>query len=240
MMKSVSKLLFVLFTFLLLACDQKENKNGVYKTVKWKNGNIQSEGYYVNDSIKEGLFKGYYQNGKLKYEANYHNNKPNGLTTQYFESGKKRSIATYKNGKRSGSGEGYYENGKIKWYQLSNRKGKARFEIDFLEDGKIKSVKGNPVVDTTFNQKNFRVGDTLKISFTVAIPSNSKVQFHIYGDMATKQNGNDLDINEKEGTVKYEKVLDKKGIMKWGGEYLIKFDYGEKIKYPYEEEFTVK
>jgi hypothetical protein len=60
----------------------------------------------------------------------------------------------------------------------------------------------------------------------VATPKNSVVKFQFYDDVATKANSQYLKVSEKDGfgTTLYEKVIDKKGRMNWGGTYLIKFD----------------
>jgi len=238
-MKSVIKL-FVLSFFLLACGEKKENRIIIRKTTKWENGNIRSEGFFINDSIKEGLFKRYYRSGKLEAEGYYHENKIVGTANKYFENGNKMNLVQYKDGIRSGFEEEYFEGGGIKLYQAYNRKGEGRFRLEFLENGKIKSVFGTPVVDYSTNRENFKVGDTLRIAFLVATPKNSKIQFHFYENFTTKQNGKDLEVNEKEGSAKYEKVLDKTGVINWGGLYVIRFDNGEGVKYECRGESIVK
>lgn len=227
--------LFFAFSFLLFSCSEKkenekrDNSDTVYHKTKWEDGSIKAEGYYINDSIKEGLFKRYYRGGKLEFEINYHKNKEDGLWIRYFENGMKQFVVHYKNGIRSGTGEEFYENGVIKEYRVYNLKGDSGFEIDYLEDGSIKDVIGAAVIDYSVNNDTLDRGDTLKINFIVATPKNSKVKFQFYEDAVTKQNSQYLAVNEKEGygSVTYKKVLLKKGIMNWGGTTLIKFDNGK-------------
>jgi hypothetical protein len=209
-MKISTRILFI-YSFWFFACSQEKKSYVVHKTSHWENGNIKSEGDFINDTIKEGLFTRHYKSGKLETEVNYHNNKRIGFLTMYFESGA------------------------IKLYQWYNRQGKNRFGVHFREDGKIEGVSGYPVVDTIFNKNNYGIGDTLKMSFIVAIPKNSKVEFRFYEDYSTKKNQLLLQVNEKEGTAKYEKIIHQKGVIKLGGMYTIKFNNGEKIVYETKE-----
>jgi hypothetical protein len=53
-MKNPVKICFVVC--ILLGCGSKNEKGvAVYHVTKWEGGNIKTEGYYVNDTIKEGL-----------------------------------------------------------------------------------------------------------------------------------------------------------------------------------------
>src|SRR5690349_9988894 len=107
-MKTISKSLFV-FSILLFACGERKENRISHKVTKWENGNIKSEGYFLNDTIMQGTFKGYYPSGKLETEVNYDNNKRNGLFVKYYESGTKKQVAHYKDGIKSGYTEEYYE-----------------------------------------------------------------------------------------------------------------------------------
>ena len=57
--------------------------------------------------------KFYYNNGKLKQEQNYKNDKREGISKGYYESGKLWSEWNFKNGKLEGISKGYYESGGI-------------------------------------------------------------------------------------------------------------------------------
>lgn len=52
--------------------------------------------------VKEGPYKSYYPNGKLKQTGIFHQNKADGLIEEWHENGKKKFEATYKDGKPHG------------------------------------------------------------------------------------------------------------------------------------------
>jgi len=228
-MKNLTGLFFAI-SLLLFACDQKKEKdNRRCRKTLWENGKIRAEGCFTGKSIKQGLFTKYFQSGQVESEINYHDNKEDGVCIGYYENGKRRFVVHYTNGVRIDAGVEYYENGAIKLYEVFNLKGVSTFKIDYLEDGSIKEGKGAPVIDYSVNKDTLNIGDVLKIDFMVATPKNSKVSFLFYEDATTKQNSQYLKVIEKEnyGTVVYEKVLDKKGTMSWGGTCIVKFDDGK-------------
>lgn len=248
------------FCALFTACNGKKEDNNsqpMMKTTKWEDGTMQSEQYFVNDSIKEGHFKKYYRSGKLEIEANYHENKIEGELIGYYENGNKKGVMKYFNGIPTGEAIDYFEdgkvadkmyyhegkavgevyyyhpNGKLKAYQGNNFKGEPKFAVEYSEGGGITAIKGNGVLDISPNETEFEVGDTLKVLFLVATPDKSEVQFQIYDDLGDTKNSKDLMVDHKDSAVRYEKVFEKKGTIKWGGFYSIKFENGKEEKYPF-------
>ena len=60
------------------------------------------------------MVKEYYNNGKLKFEGFYKNNKRDGIGKEYYDNGKLKFEGEYKDGKRKGYGKEYdYNTGKI-------------------------------------------------------------------------------------------------------------------------------
>src|SRR5579859_5216339 len=213
-MKYYIGLCLIGFYFLVTSCNDKkditENGKEVRKITKWEDGSIQSEGYFINDTIKEGPFKKYYRSGKIEMEVNYHNNKRQGKTMKYFE------------------------DGTLKQYQANNLDGKAIFGIEYTKEGTIKSISGNGIVDISVNKTELQIGDTLKILFLLATPKKSSLQFEIIDDLRNSQSTKSLKIDERLGEVRYARVFLKKGIVKWGGTYIIKFENGKEQSYSYE------
>lgn len=232
--------LMMIFFALILACSDKRGDHRIVPRIfKWENGKIKAEEYFLDDSIKEGLFKRYYSSGKLQAETNYHLNKLNGWSIKYFENGKKEMAIFYTEGLPVGAGIGYYENGVIKWYQVYNslfnpKKGKVGFEIDYKEDGGIKQILGTPVIEYSANRDTLAVGDTLKINFTVATPPKSNTLLSFYEDFPSKKNLKVLQVNTRECTSQYLHVVDKKGVINWGGIYIITFDSGPDLKFKFQ------
>ncbi len=217
---------------LFYACgNQKDGKTGelelVHKTTTWKNGNLKTEGYYIRDTVKDGLFKEYYPTGKIKAQVNYKQNKREGQLIQYYEDGSVDRKINYVNGVRSGIALWYFENGAIKYYQAYSPEGKSMFDIEYTIDGAIKYINGFTLLDFTPNGEEFKVGDTLKVNFLVVTPDSCKFQFHIYDDVEKKINGQDLVVDGVSGKVKYQKIFHRNGTYKWGGFYTIKFKDGK-------------
>ncbi|WP_430816495.1 rhomboid family intramembrane serine protease [Carboxylicivirga sp. RSCT41] len=61
-----------------------------------KNGQIESETYYVNGRL-HGTYKEWYKNGQLKSEIKYINGKREGITTDYYSNGQKKDEMLYRN-----------------------------------------------------------------------------------------------------------------------------------------------
>jgi len=53
----------------------------------------------------------YYDNGQIKYEGNYKDDKVDGKWTWWYENGQKELESNYKDGKRDGKWTWWYENG---------------------------------------------------------------------------------------------------------------------------------
>ena len=75
------------------------------------NGKIW-EGQYKNGK-EDGLFTGWYENGKKKWEETYKYGEYDGLETKWYKNGKKKSEQTWKDGKFISKKE-WNEDGSIK------------------------------------------------------------------------------------------------------------------------------
>ncbi|MCG8700446.1 MAG: hypothetical protein MI922_20495, partial [Bacteroidales bacterium] len=132
---------------------------------KYKNGQIQSEGFLKNGK-PEGYWKTYYPNGKLKSEGlrenfalsgtwifynfegdvtekiEYLNGKRNGYTYSYSKKDNNEVSALtgkelYVNNKKQGVSEYFYENGKIKEKAEYKNNKKNGYSYGYAEDGRI-------------------------------------------------------------------------------------------------------
>ena len=63
--------------------------------------------------IKEGLCKYYHENGQLKSEGNFKDNKKEGLWKWYYENSQLKYEGIFKDGKQEGLWKWYYENGQL-------------------------------------------------------------------------------------------------------------------------------
>ena len=69
---------------------------------------------FSQDRFKDGPFQKYYENGQLKIEGYYKNNKKVSIWKEYHDNGQLSNVYTYDaNGKKTGYGESYYKNGNL-------------------------------------------------------------------------------------------------------------------------------
>src|SRR3989339_681357 len=81
--------------------------------------------------------KGYYDDGKIKSEANYKDGKLDGLILEYNKNGNLKQEWSYKAGKLDGLSKWYYEDGKI-WEEENYKDGKKNGMCKlYREDGEI-------------------------------------------------------------------------------------------------------
>ncbi|HEX4958876.1 MAG TPA: hypothetical protein VFV46_11910 [Lacibacter sp.] len=99
-------------------------------------GALRSEGSFDANGKRTGVWKFYFENGKLKSEDTYDNGKLNGLVTEYFENGNLRYKSAYADDKLVGVKEIYHPNGKLA--------GRENFKDGkFLNNGDFFDENGN-------------------------------------------------------------------------------------------------
>lgn len=155
-MKTMKQILILLSMMLLLGCNSKKDQTISDEEIKKVDGIVYQvgkgkpftgvvESKYLGESLKwnyengvlNGVSKGYYENGNLKYEQNYKNGILDGKMKLYYENGKIEVDGNYKNGKAEGVWKSYYEDGKLKGegkFGNGNREGVWK---KYSEDGKV-------------------------------------------------------------------------------------------------------
>jgi len=119
--------------------------------------------------LKQGLWKQYHENGKLKYEGEFRDNIPVGLFRHYYETGELKMTANYFNNGKSASSYIYYPNGKLeaaglyteqkkdslwKYYNEEEKLIKDEFYNKGKENGTFKTYYANGNVVEEINWKN--------------------------------------------------------------------------------------
>ncbi|MCX5777055.1 MAG: hypothetical protein NTX32_05450 [Candidatus Firestonebacteria bacterium] len=89
----------------------KAIQNGVVKAF-YDDGKLKEE-WTFKDNKRNGPAKMYYRNGQVYWEVNYINGKIDGMERTYYESGKKEQENMYKNGKYDGLCTKYFEDGTV-------------------------------------------------------------------------------------------------------------------------------
>ncbi|MEI6048303.1 MAG: hypothetical protein WCS03_05350 [Bacteroidota bacterium] len=82
-------------------------KNGEWK---FKSTDFTEEGKYIV-GLKDGLWRSYFANGKLKFKGNYIQDNPDGQQIFYFENGKIKEEQYFKNGLREKTWKKFSEDG---------------------------------------------------------------------------------------------------------------------------------
>lgn len=110
----MSKNIFNLYFFLILiiACKSKVTSPNIV-TTKYDNGKIKSEINYINDTIRDGLTKLYYENGILADEIKYKNGINDGWWLHFYETGNLQAKLMFVKGIQHGPAFFYYENGNL-------------------------------------------------------------------------------------------------------------------------------
>ena len=113
----------------IISLDKQGKPVGIVKDF-YITGELQREGYLYyydkNDSkndIQDSIVKGFYKNGKIKFEGFYNNNLKNGLFDNYDSLGQLLSSRNFKNN---------ILNGTSKWFENENIKHQAEFKNDKL------------------------------------------------------------------------------------------------------------
>ncbi len=86
----------------------------IEKAYLYKNGILSGEGIILEDGNKDGAWKEYYSDGKIKAEGNYENGKQTGEWKYYFETGRLEQIGRFnKQGNPDGRWKWFFENGQL-------------------------------------------------------------------------------------------------------------------------------
>ena len=127
----------------LILTSYYQNGN-IQRIVKIKDGTAKYYHWSRGDSLLfdmgeyQDSFKSYYENGQVKKEANYKNDKLEGPYTLYHENGQVKEETNYKNREREGYYISYYQNGQIKNQGTYKYNRKKDMWIEYYENGQVK------------------------------------------------------------------------------------------------------
>ena len=89
---------------------------------------------------KDGLVRWYHDNGNVKAECRYKNNKLEGISCFFYESGRLKAKENYKDNKLEGMSKKYYETGSVKSEEYY-KKGTLLFKRVFNLNGDITLIR---------------------------------------------------------------------------------------------------
>ena len=134
------------------------------KWMYWKkDGELLDSGELIDGT---GIIKHYFDNYNLKNEANYKNDKFNGIAAEYTENGNLKKKESFIDGIKNGDFIEYFENGQLKeksFFKNGNLDGK---KIIYFENGKIKEK-------TDFS-------DGMKNGWQFNYDENGKLKYNFY------------------------------------------------------------
>jgi len=104
--------------------------------------NINSNGNYV-DGLKQGIWKFYFEGGKIKSEITYKNNRKKGPAKVYYKNGQISEEGIWEHNKWVGKYKSYYENGQVSYDWSYNENGeRSGVQKYYHKNGKVK-IEGN-------------------------------------------------------------------------------------------------
>ena len=110
----------------------------IVKSYLYKNGIIVGEGIEKEDGNRDGLWKDYYTDGKIKAEGNYTNGKQTGEWKFYHPNGQLEQAGKYnKQGRPDGLWKWYYESGQLLREENFRAGLKDGLSLEYDENGNI-------------------------------------------------------------------------------------------------------
>lgn len=177
-----------------------DKKGKIQKSYIFHNGKMVAEGIFTDAGLREGTWKEYYEDGSLKSEGNYENDKKTGLWKYYYPNGQLEETGTYDKTGPEGKWLWYYPSGKL-LRELTYYQGKKDGNIIEYDESKNVILQGEYIEDKREGTWIYQVGD-------------AKQQTQYSDDL---KNGWDR-IYSKDGTLLYEgKYIDDNpnGVHKW-------------------------
>jgi TonB family protein len=138
-------------------CNYVTTNNGYIEKIFRLNDSLYSLTYLSSKEpkIREGKRYEYYENGGLKAEFEYKNDKLNGTCYEYYEDGKLECIKDYLDGKLNGNLKSLYQNGNLRRHD--------KYSNGELLEGKCYSTDGQDTAYFIYEQNaKFKNGDVKK------------------------------------------------------------------------------
>ncbi|KPK86972.1 MAG: hypothetical protein AMS27_03840 [Bacteroides sp. SM23_62_1] len=131
-----------------------------------ESGNVVAEGIIDVEGNREGPWKEYYQDGKIRATGNYQNNERSGKWVFYYKNGKVEQTGDFIRGRTTGIWTWYYENG-IMSREESYFNGKEDgIMIEYSTDGRI-LTRGDYVEGEKEGEWYYRVGDHIETGYYI-------------------------------------------------------------------------
>ena len=186
----IRKIAFIFIFLNVLACSKPTEIVKEYDD----NGNLVLEYQRRKDDFaKQGWYKRYYPSGELNEEAQYVDNKLDGLRTIFFKNGKTQVIENHTDGKFEGLYQSFHNNGNLyqegvytdnvmngewKLYYNTGDLRETVYFIDNQENGPFKEYyqNGNLRFEGDFEGGDYEVGELKKYDESGALIAKLKCE----------------------------------------------------------------
>lgn len=158
----------VLF-LILLSISCTNNKSKIEKRFYYSNGNLKKYKEFSVDSVANGKYMFFYENGQLEDSANYINGRLHGESKEYYRNGSLKELQVYYNGDIRNFIAYDSVTGNIKKHHAYGYFDRLQFIVDYIDDSvKIEGwVILNYHITENIDLKN---NDTLPIEYLTANP----------------------------------------------------------------------
>jgi len=159
-------LLEILLLRIMLSCTK-------YQKDYYNSGNIKANYKTDKNGNWHGLYKKFYNNGRLEFKCNYSQGFPDGLARFYYPNGELKMIKPFKMGLLDGTVKGYdtngifnysekHLNGNILGYYYYDANGKMINGLEYLDPNDLPKLEDFNI-QFSHRQDTFVVGDTTLI-----------------------------------------------------------------------------
>jgi hypothetical protein len=168
----VSSLTTYLYLVLLYSCSDRE-ESGHKVVYEYDTNKRVTKQYFINEQKKkDGLYKEFYLNGKLKFLFNYSNDSLNGEQKAYYETGTLNTLGYYRNNQIDSIQKWFYPNGKIKneTFRLDGRL--FGIQKEFFPNGNTKDLyfmknDTDMVFSLEFNQEGNLISNVKRFTYCI-------------------------------------------------------------------------
>ncbi len=181
-----SSVLLLVIILLYSACksENKSSTNDTSKLVKtyYLGGEIKSEIYYIDDTIKDGKATFYYKGGSVARKCFYKNDELDSIYIDYYSSGIIKEKGTFEKGSALGSFFYYYPNGKVETYNAKDYENETFYVLKFDSLGNRLYEEGlviSPTAVSPTYKEQYVQGDSIVLLYQIAQPPGYKPKVFI-------------------------------------------------------------
>lgn len=153
-------------TYEKISIDSNALRQGISILYSNPKNNILRETIY-KDNKKDGIERGYFPNGSLKYIGKYNMGTQDSTWVWFYDNGNVEKINNWSNGKAFGDSYGYTKEGIIDYHNYLMLGGDAIYYRKYDESGKRVLREDGVPIYIMINSFRFKEGDSLNITIFI-------------------------------------------------------------------------